>query len=92
MTNINMTNAPYVISKFDKVAIFTEECPRVAELLAEYGIHCVGCFFSEDDTLETGARMHNMTDADMDNMIDEINAQLEKEWREKNKKVVKANR
>jgi hypothetical protein len=82
-----MINGPYVITKFDKVTIFTEECPRAAELLAEYGIHCVGCFFGENDTLETGARMHNMTDAEMNEMIDEINTQLEKEWREHTEKL-----
>lgn len=80
-----MNNGPYVITKFDKVAVFAEECPRAAELLTDYGIHCVGCFFSEEDTLETGAKLHNMTDKELDEMIDEINGQLEKEWREKNK-------
>lgn len=85
-----MINGPYVITKFDKVAVFTQECPRAAELLGEYGIHCVGCFFSENDTLETGARMHNMTDEEMDEMINEINGQLEKEWREENKKEIQA--
>lgn len=79
-----MNSKPYVITKFDKVATLIEECPRAGELLAEYGIHCVGCFFSENDTLETGAKLHNMTDEEMDAMIDEINGQLEKEWREEN--------
>lgn len=58
-----------------------EECPRAAELLEEYGIHCVGCFFSENDTLETGGAMHNMSDEEVDEMIEEINGELEKEWR-----------
>lgn len=82
-----MTNqsAPYVITKFDKVNIIMDESPRAAELLAEYGIHCVGCFFSEDDTLETGGQMHGMTDEEVDEMIDEINTELEKEWREEHK-------
>lgn len=78
-------SAPYVITKFDKVNIIMDESPRAAELLADYGIHCVGCFFSEDDTLETGGQMHGMTDEEVDEMIDEINTELEKEWREENK-------
>jgi hypothetical protein len=79
-------SAPYVITKFDRVNIITEECPRVAELLAEYGIHCAGCFFSEDDTLQIGAQMHGLSDEELDDMVLEINGELEKEWREKHKK------
>jgi len=73
----------YVITKYDRLSIIAEECPRAAELLAEYGLHCVNCFANEYDTLEMGAQMHNMTQEDMDEMIDEINSQLEKEAREK---------
>ena len=79
-------SAPYVITKFDRVNIITEECPRVAELLAEYGIHCAGCFFSENDTLETGGQMHGLSDTELDEMIMEINGELEKEWRIENSK------
>lgn len=82
---MNKQSAPYVITKFDRVNIMTEECPRVGELLAEYGIHCAGCYFSEEDTLETGGQMHGMSDEELDEMIEEINGQLEKEWRAKHK-------
>lgn len=81
--------APYVITRFDALSIILEECPRAAELLAEYGLHCVNCFANQYDSLETGASMHNMTEEEMQAMIDEINTQLEKEWREENKKVNK---
>jgi len=83
---MNNHNAPYVITKFDRVNTIMEESPRAAELLTEYGIHCVGCFFSEEDTLETGGQLHGMDDSEVDEMIEEINGQLEKEWREKHKK------
>lgn len=59
-----------------------KESPRAAELLTEYGLHCVNCFANEYDTLEQGSRLHNMSEDEMMEMIDEINAQLEKEWRE----------
>ena len=77
------SDAPYVITRFDALKIILEESPRAAELLSEYGLHCVNCFANEYDSLETGASMHNMTDEEMQDMIDEINTQLEKEWREK---------
>ncbi len=79
-------SAPYVITKFDKVNILTQESPRAAELLAEYGIHCAGCYFSEDDTLQIGGQMHGLSDEEVDDMVEEINQELEKEWRESHKK------
>ena len=78
--------SPYVITRYDALRIVLEECPRAAELLGEYGLHCVNCFANEYDSLETGAQMHNMTEEEMTSMIDEINTQLEKEWRKEHKK------
>ena len=72
----------YVLTKFDLLSTITQECPRAAELLAEYGLHCVSCFANEYDTLETGAQMHGMSDEEMQEMIEEINEELEKEARE----------
>lgn len=77
-------SSPYVITKFDLLGTILEECPRAAELLGEYGLHCVNCFANQYDTLEMGARVHNMSVREMDEMIDEINTQLEKEWRAQN--------
>lgn len=69
----------YVITKYDLLGTLMQECPRAAELLAEYGLHCVSCFASEYDTLEMGAQVHGMRDEEMNEMIAEINEQLEKE-------------
>src|SRR5258706_15244507 len=74
--------SPYVITKFDLLGTILEECPRAAELLAEFGLHCISCFANQFDTLEMGAQVHGMTDEEMQDMIDEVNAELEKEWRQ----------
>lgn len=76
----------YVLTKFDPLKIIVDECPRAGELLAEYGLHCVSCFANEFDTIDTGAQMHGMTDDEVDEMIDEINGQLDKEWQQVQKK------
>lgn len=75
-----MVSSAYVITRYDQLATIVEECPRAGELLAEYGLHCVNCFANEMDTLEMGAEVHGMSDEEMQNMIDEINEQLDKEW------------
>jgi hybrid cluster-associated redox disulfide protein len=74
-------SAPYVLSKFDLVTDIMRDCPRAVELLSEYGIHCVSCFANDIDTLEQGAFLHSMTPEELDEMINEINTELEKEWR-----------
>lgn len=81
-----MSQGAYIITKWDSLNLIVDECPRAGELLAEYGLHCVNCFANEFDTIETGAQMHNMTDEEVDDMIDEINEQLVKEWRREHKK------
>jgi len=86
---MDKASSPYVLTKFDPLSIIMQESPRSVELLSEYGIHCVSCFFSEFDTLQNGAQMHGMTEEEMDEMINEVNTQLEKEWRKENKKPKK---
>jgi len=81
-----MNQGAYVITKFDPLSVVLQECPRAGELLAEYGLHCVSCFANEFDTIATGAEMHNMSDVEVDEMIEEINQQLDKEWRWQQKK------
>ncbi len=81
-----MNQGAYVITKFDPLAVVLLECPRAGELLAEYGLHCVSCFANEFDTIATGAEMHNMSQEEVDEMIDEINGQLDKEWQKEQKK------
>jgi hypothetical protein len=49
------------------------------EYLAEYGLFCVTCPLNSFDTLETGTRIHHMSDKASQKMIDEINKELKKE-------------
>ncbi len=73
----------YVLSKFALLADVAADCPKAATLLAEYGLHCLSCIASDIDTLEQGAKVHGMTDLELDEMVDEINNELEKEWSKK---------
>lgn len=77
-------SSSYVLTKNTILSEIVGESPRTAGLLSEYGLHCVNCFASTFDTLETGAQVHGMSDDEMEQMIDEINIQLAKEEYEKN--------
>lgn len=47
--------------------------PQAAAVMLEYGLHCVGCFANQFDTLEMGARIHGMTEMEVDEMLQRIN-------------------
>lgn len=47
--------------------------PAVAEVLLDYGLHCVGCFASSFDTIEEGAKIHKISDEEINEMIERIN-------------------
>ena len=58
----------------DVVAAF----PQAAPIMLSYGLHCVGCHANAFDTVEDGARGHGMPDEEIAQMIDEINAAINK--------------
>lgn len=43
--------------------------PRAGDILAAYGLHCIGCAYSEVETLEEGAIAHGLTDDDISNIL-----------------------
>ncbi|NMB69842.1 DUF1858 domain-containing protein [candidate division WWE3 bacterium] len=47
--------------------------PESAEVLTDYGLHCVGCFANAFDTIEAGAKIHGMSDDEIEEMIDRVN-------------------
>lgn len=47
--------------------------PKAAEVLMDYGLHCVGCAANSLDTVEMGAKLHGMPNEEIAEMIDRIN-------------------
>lgn len=80
-----MNKGPYVITKFDIAQTVVSECPLAAEYLADFGLSCTNCFFSDQDTIEIGAKIHGMKDLEIDEMVQEINEQLELDWEKEQK-------
>lgn len=50
--------------------------PGTVDVLAAYGLHCVGCSMSELDTLDEGARLHGLDDLDIENIVTDLNEVL----------------
>jgi hybrid cluster-associated redox disulfide protein len=52
--------------------------PSAADVLGAYGLYCFDCAFGEMESLETGAKLHGLTDEDIENLIDDLKNLLRK--------------
>ena len=71
----------YVVKRDTLISDIIEKSPRAIELLSEYGLSCATCFLNQFDTVGGGAKLHGMTDKEIERMISEINDVLKKETR-----------
>jgi hybrid cluster-associated redox disulfide protein len=53
-------------------------CPEAKSVLAEYGLHCFSCAASEFETLEEGCSGHGYDKQDIDELVDDLNAMIER--------------
>lgn len=60
--------------------------PAAAKVMLEYGLHCVGCFANRFDSVEVGAKLHGMSDQEVDEMLEEINQAVQKNIKTTSKK------
>lgn len=51
--------------------------PKAAEVLMDYGLHCVGCAANSLDTVEMGAKVHGMSDEEIAEMLERLNEVIE---------------
>jgi hybrid cluster-associated redox disulfide protein len=47
--------------------------PEASEVLTDYGLSCVGCFASSFDSIEQGAKIHELSDEELEEMLERIN-------------------
>lgn len=47
--------------------------PKAAEIMMEYGLHCVGCHVASWESIEQGASGHDLDNDEIDKMVDDIN-------------------
>ena len=64
MTTINKTMSIGEVLQIDRTT---------APIMMEYGMHCMGCPFSQMETLEMGCAAHGMN---VDELVDKLNAYL----------------
>lgn len=66
-------NNRVTVTKDTNLGELVKSYPQAGPLLLEYGLHCVGCFANTYDSIEMGARVHGMTDEEVEEMIGRVN-------------------
>jgi len=66
-------NKEIIITKNMNLGEVVFKYPEAAEVLTDYGLSCVGCFASSFDTIEQGAKIHQLSDEELEEMIERIN-------------------
>lgn len=65
------------VTKDSNLGELAAKFPQAARVLTEYGLHCIGCFASSWDSVEAGARLHGMDDAEIEEMVARANEAIE---------------
>ncbi len=51
--------------------------PESAEVMMEYGLHCIGCHVAAWESVEEGAKAHGLDDKKVKEMLDKMNKAVE---------------
>ena len=73
------------ITKKSPIMKAIEKHPEIIPILLGYGLHCVGCSFSQFDTIENGAKLHGMSKENLKMMLKDVNAVISSSIREPNR-------
>jgi hybrid cluster-associated redox disulfide protein len=49
--------------------------PKSAQIMAGYGLHCIGCHISASETIEEGAQAHGFDSDTLKKLMTELNEQ-----------------
>ena len=68
------------INKEMLIADLIESYPELGNILVEkYGFYCIGCPMSAQESIEEGAKVHGMSDKDVDQMIKGLRKKVEED-------------
>ncbi len=73
----------FLVTKDMHINEIISRFPNTVEIFFKHGFYCVGCQAAAFESLEQGAKAHGMSDAELDEMVDEMNeaAKKEKKWK-----------
>jgi len=69
------------ITKDMTIGEIIKKYPSTVEVLQSYGIHCVGCHVSYEESLEGSFKTYNFSDDEIESAIEKLNKSIE-DWPE----------
>lgn len=79
-------SGPFLAGPITKDTLITDivfRYPEAVSLLAEAGLHCIGCQLSAYDTIETGCQIHGFDEATIERLIGDMNRRIAEEKKDK---------
>jgi len=64
------------IKKTDTLGELMEKHPEVAPILAQSGLHCIGCHVSAYESLQEGCKAHGMNEAQISELVAKANEMI----------------
>lgn len=58
------------ITKKMKIEQVIRDYPETIEVFSKYGFHCIGCVAASFESIEDGAKVHNI---DIEKLVEELN-------------------
>ena len=71
------------INKGMTIGELVQNYPSVAEVLQNEGVHCVGCFAANMETIEMGLKGHGMSDEQVNKILANLNKAANSDGEEK---------
>jgi hybrid cluster-associated redox disulfide protein len=82
-----MAKVKKVVTKDMLLRDIITKYPEVAPILMGYGMHCIVCTFSGEDTLEVGAKIHGLDEEAINMMLKDVNLIINKFCIKKESKI-----
>jgi hybrid cluster-associated redox disulfide protein len=76
-SNMPQVDSGAKVTKDSNLAEVIFKYPQAAEVLTDYGLHCVGCFASSFDSIKDASAIHNMSMEEIDEMVERVNEVIE---------------
>ena len=61
------------INKTTKISKAISLNKKAQEIFCKYGLHCIGCALSAEETVEQGAKAHGLSEKQISSLIKELN-------------------
>jgi hybrid cluster-associated redox disulfide protein len=58
------------ITKEILISEVVKKYPQAVPVFLEYGLHCIGCAFAKDETIEEAIKVHQI---DLDKFLEDLN-------------------